>query len=74
MCRRMDIVAYLEKHGLSQEQFAGKIGVTQGAVWQWVNGMTRVSPARAKEIEEKTKGEIKRHDLRPDIFDRARAA
>lgn len=76
----MDIRAYLEKHQLSQEQFAKRLGVSQGLIWQWMewhanpNKGTRITAERAKEIEEKTDGEITRHDLRPDLFSRARAA
>jgi len=70
----MKISAYLEKHKLSQEQFAKLLGVSQGLVWQWLEGKTRITAERAKEIEGKTRGEITRHDLRPDLFDRARAA
>jgi DNA-binding transcriptional regulator YdaS (Cro superfamily) len=64
----MDISGYLEKHELSQEQFAKQIGVSQGLVWQWLNGHTRITAEKAVEIEKKTKGEIKRHALRPDLF------
>lgn len=69
----MDISAYLKKHGLTQEEFATRVGVTQGAVWQWLNG-AKVKPRRAIEIEELTKGEIMRHELRPDLFGRRKAA
>lgn len=70
----MDIPAYLKKHELSQEQFATFLGVSQGLVWQWIAGKTRITAERAKEIERKTGGEITRHDLRPDIFERRRVA
>lgn len=71
----MDIKAYLEKHQLSQEQFAKQIGVSQGLVWQWIEGRTRITAERAVEIEKKTEGEITRHALRPDLYPaRARAA
>lgn len=69
----MNIPAYLEKHDLTQEQFAKKLGVSQGLVWQWINGETRVTPDRAKAIEKKTAGEITRQDLRPDIWEREAA-
>lgn len=64
----MNIKAYLAKHGLSQEEFGKKIGVSQGLVWQWLDGRTRITAERAKEIAEKTDGEITRHDLRPDLY------
>lgn len=70
----MDIRAYLEKHHLSQGQFSKQIGVSQGLIWQWLEGKTRITAERAKEIEEKTGGEITRQDLRPDIFGEKEAA
>lgn len=70
----MDICAYMAKHDLSQEQFAKLIGVSQGAVWQWLNGRSQITGERAVEIEEKTAGEVRRQDLRPDLFAKARAA
>lgn len=68
----MDIQRYLEKNKLSQEEFAQKMGVTQGAVWQWINW--GVSAERAVAIEKKTRGAITRQDLRPDLFLRERVA
>lgn len=70
----MNIPAYLKEHDLSQEAFANMLGVSPGLVWQWLDGRTRITAERAREIERKTRGAIKRHDLRPDIFDRERAA
>ena len=71
----MDIPSYLSKRGLSQEQFGKVLGVSQGLVWQWLNGRTQITAEMANAIEEKTKGAIKRRDLRPDLFARkARAA
>lgn len=64
----MDIRDYLKKHDLSQDDFAKSIGVTQGLVWQWLEGRQRITAERALEIEEKTKGEITREELRPDLF------
>lgn len=67
----MDIKTYLKKHECSQQEFADKIGVSQGLVWQWLEGHTRITAERALEIEEKTRGEIKREDLRPDLYGQA---
>ncbi len=71
----MVIKNYLEKKGLSQEQFAQKFvpHVSQGLIWQWISGKTRVTAERAIEIERVTKGGITRAQLRPDLFG-ARAA
>lgn len=70
----MNIQAYLRKHTLTQEDFAQKLGCSQGLIWQWINGRTRITAEWAKEIERKTKGEVPRHELRPDIFDKQIAA
>lgn len=72
--------AYLEKHGISQEDFANTFNpkVTQGLVWQWLTWLknpkkgTRITAERAKEIEQLTKGEVQRHLLRPDVFEKPR--
>ena len=69
----MNISKYLETKGLSQEVFAKQIGVSQGLVWQWLGGRTRITAERAVELEKKTGGEITRYDLRPDIFGTAPA-
>lgn len=69
----MDLAAYLEKHGISQEQFARTIGVSQGLVWQWLDGRTRITAERAVQIEKKTAGKVRRKDLRPDVFGKCTA-
>lgn len=72
----MDIAAYLKKHNLTQEQFAQsfKPKVSQGLVWQWINGRTQITAERAVEIETITGGQIKRQELRPDLYRKERAA
>ena len=72
--RVMNICEYLQKHDLSQDEFAKKVGVSQGLVWQWINGKTKVRAERVAGIEEATNGEITRHDLRSDIFGERQAA
>lgn len=67
----MKIRSYLKKHNLTQEEFAKKVGVSPGAVWQWINGESRVDPRRVRKIEAITEGEVSRHDLRPDIYETA---
>lgn len=71
---RSPIQVYMEKHKLSQEAFADRIGVSQGLVWQWLNGKTKITAERARDIEEITKGELTLVALRPDLFAPARAA
>lgn len=70
----MNIRAYLRKHELTQEEFANRLGVSPGLVWQWINNRTRVTAEWAKEIEKETSGEVPRHELRRDIFDKQAAA
>lgn len=64
----MNLVDYLESTGTTQDAFAKSVGVTQGAVHQWVTGKLKVTPEKAREIERATGGKVKRMDLRPDIF------
>lgn len=67
----MDIETYLKHKGISQAEFAKHMGVTQGAVWQWISGESRITAERALEIEKKTGGEITRQELRADLFGKA---
>lgn len=64
----MDLKTYLENGGHTQASFAERLGVTQGLIHQWLNGRTRITAERAKQIEKVTRGKIKSHELRPDIF------
>lgn len=70
----MNLAEYLEDTKTSQDAFAEKLGVTQGLVWQWLSGRTRITPERAKQIELATGGAVSRRELRPDVFDEAPAA
>jgi DNA-binding transcriptional regulator YdaS (Cro superfamily) len=64
----MDIETYLKREKISQAEFAKRLGVTQGAVWQWMSGDARITAERAIQIETETCGKVKRGHLRPDIF------
>lgn len=46
---------------------AAALGVTQAAVSNWKQ--RGVPPKQCRAIEEATAGVVKRHELRPDIFD-----
>jgi transcriptional regulator with XRE-family HTH domain len=50
----VDLERYMEKHGLSQQHLADKLKVSQGLVWQWLNGVTAISPEKAKDLEDIT--------------------
>lgn len=48
------IRSYLERHNISQQEFADKLGVSQSIVSQWIRGTTPVSPKMARLIEQET--------------------
>lgn len=65
----MNILAtYRKKHGLTQEQFADMLGCSQGMITHIERGRRTFSPQVAIQVEQITAGEIKKSDLRPDIF------
>ena len=41
----------------------------QGHVWKWLNRGKTLPAERAVQIERATSGRVKRHELRPDLFD-----
>ena len=63
----MQLKKYLSEVGLTQVEFAAKLEVTPGAVWQWINGYG-IAPENALKIERATEGRVTRHELRPDIY------
>jgi DNA-binding transcriptional regulator YdaS (Cro superfamily) len=64
----MNLSDYLKTTLMTQEEFAQKLGVTQGAISQWLLGREPISPARAATIEKATRGKVTRLELRPDVF------
>jgi DNA-binding transcriptional regulator YdaS (Cro superfamily) len=65
----MDLKTYLKTR--SQTELAKKLGVTQGAIWQWANGHCAVAIERCVAVERATDGLVTRKDLRadwPDIW------
>ena len=59
---------YLKRHKLSQQAFADRLDVSQGLVWQWLNGRSKVTGDMAVKIEDLTGGEVTRKDLRPEFY------
>ncbi len=57
-----------------QSSLARLLGVSQPNVWHWLNKSDRVPAEYVLPIESATGGRVSRHDLRPDIFPRDRAA
>lgn len=55
--------AYMRKRKMSQAELANLLEVTEGAVWQWMTGRTKITAERATDIEKRTKGEVPREKL-----------
>lgn len=68
----MKLSTYLEKRGISQEQFAKSLEppVSQGLVHQWISGKTAITNDMAKRIVKATDGEVTPHDCDPSTFPR----
>lgn len=64
----MKLTDYLNKHGVTHKQLAGRIPCSEGLVWQWIVGRQRITAERAIDIERATDGHVSRNDLRPDVF------
>lgn len=60
------IARYLNSSGLTQAEFARRIGVSQAQVYQFLNGIRPVSEKVCVRIEQETNGQLCRKDLRPD--------
>lgn len=56
-----------------QSALAKRLGISQAMVHKWKAG-AQITAERAKQIEDATGGLVKRHELRPDIFDAPAAA
>lgn len=62
----MDIAGYLKASGLTQVEFANKLGVTQSTVGFWLHNKPPTIE-RAIQIEKLTNGAVRCEDLRPDV-------
>lgn len=60
------IANYIEKNNMTRADFAALIGVTPGAVYQYVKMLRPVSGKMCVRIEKATGGGITRQALRPD--------
>jgi DNA-binding transcriptional regulator YdaS (Cro superfamily) len=70
----MNLGDYIKHSKLSQADVAELMGVSQAMVSHWLTGRKAITPERAKQIEHATGGAVRRHELRPDIFDAPAAA
>ena len=71
-CGENPIAAYRAKHALTLSAFGALIGVQKSVVSKWENGQQKPSVENAAAIERATNGELRRHDLRPDVWDAPR--
>ena len=51
----------------SQKKLGEACGVSQQAVFKWLHNKAKVSPEHVNSIVDATKGEIKAHQIRPDL-------
>lgn len=62
----MNLTEYLKT--TTQAKLAMSLDVDQSLISQWLNGKTKITAERASQIEEATKGKVRRHELRPDLW------
>jgi DNA-binding transcriptional regulator YdaS (Cro superfamily) len=60
------ITSYLSSAGITQLEFAKRIGVSQSMVYQMIVGIRPVSEKTCVRIETATNGAVSRRDLRPN--------
>lgn len=51
----------------SQKKLGDACGVSQQAVFKWLHNKAKVSPEHVNSIVDATKGEVKAHQIRPDL-------
>jgi DNA-binding transcriptional regulator YdaS (Cro superfamily) len=62
----MKLADYLAKHKISQATLAAHLHVSQGRVWQWLNG-EQVTPKYCPEIEVWSKREVTCEELNSTV-------
>lgn len=53
----------------SQAELARAVGKRPGHVWAWLHRDGKVPAEMCRLIEAATNGQVRRHELRPDLFD-----
>ena len=59
---------YRQKRGLTCAEFAVLLGVAEPTARSLENGHRKITAERAVDIERRTKGEVTRQELRPDLY------
>lgn len=68
MCGFMVLERYLKRNGITQQEFAHRLGCSQSLVSQWISGAVALSGRWAVKIERVTEGGLLRQDLLPELF------
>lgn len=64
----MKLSEYVAKKRGRQSLLASRLGVTPVLVHQWAQSKRKVPAERCLAIEEASKGDVTRYELRPDVF------
>lgn len=64
----MLLADYLKALPDGQDDFASRVGVSQGMVSHWVTGRHRVTDRRVLEVAAATGWQVTPHELRPDLY------
>lgn len=64
----MQLAEYLKETKVSQAEFARRLDVSPGLIWQWLNDHRPIAAEQVLPIEKATDGMVSRHELRPDIY------
>ena len=60
--------AYLKKNGITQREFADRLGCSQSLISQWINGDVEMTGKWAIQVERETQRVVRRQDLLPELF------
>lgn len=63
----MKLAKFLQSTGMTQSEFARRLGITQGRVSQWASGNGRPAPHRLAAIRRITKNKVTHRDFYPEI-------
>ena len=58
----MKLVKYLEKHNITQSNFAKRLGISHQTVNYWISGSREPSLANIRAVYNKTAGEVTAND------------
>ena len=62
------LTQYRRERDMTQPALATILETTRATINRWESGARKITAEKAIEIEQKTKGRVKRAELRPDLF------